>query len=682
MKCFFLSMLLLWAFQPCLFAQLAEPEFNLERIIENRSELDDDADYTPLIEDLAILNDSPLDLNEVTAEDLEVFEFLNDQQIENILAYRKRSGNFVSIYELQSIEGLEMEDVENLLLWVCVSMQKKDKITPWRRAWKYKRQQLLMRTQWVGEEQAGYMSKKGEQVSNYPGDKYKLYAKYKMYYKQQIKFGLTAEKDPGEQFFEGNQKKGFDFYSAYVQIRKRGIVDHLVIGDFDCKMGQGLICSNGMSLGKSSMVMAIRQKGQGLKAYGSADENNFKRGIGTTVKLGKWTTTAFLSYKKIDANLLTDSAKQVNSFSAFQSTGSHATAAEIQDQKSIGESILGLNLNYEFKNARIGANYMAYRYSLPMNRSLKTYNRYEFNGQENQNASIDYFLNFNHLQFFGETAISENGGKAILNGMTVEANYRLRFSCLHRIYDKEYQAVYGKAFGEGSLNANETGLFFGLEFLPVKKMSINAYFDVFKSDWFRYQVSAPSQGHEFFGQINYQLTRNSILTFKLHVENKAKDYVVGQLIKTANYEKTSYRLNYDYHPIENISCRNRLEWLVIDQPYASSKKGFVIFQDINYAFRRIPIKASVHYAIFDTDDWESRIYAYEQDILYGFSIPAYYMKGRRSCLTLKYAMTPKCSLWLRAAQTTYENLSTIGSGDAEIKGSTKTDFKIQLQFKF
>ena len=662
--------------------QEQDPEVDLEQMIENFGEVDEETDFSPLVDDLCVLSDSPLDLNEASTEDLEALGLLTDLQMENFIKYRRRSGKLLSIYELQSIDGFDDETIEAMLPWVCLANSQQPPKLSWRKAWKYKKQQILFRSQWVNEEQAGYSAKNENRSASYPGNKYKLYAKYKLYYKQQVKLGITAEKDPGEQFFAGKQKNGFDFYSAYLQVRKLGPFENIVIGDFECKMGQGLVCSSGLSLGKSSMVMNIRRKAQGLKGYTSSDENSFMRGAGASVKWGKCSATAFASYKKRDANLLSDSAMNATSFSAFQSSGLHATEAETTDKKAVGESILGLQLNYEFKNARIGANYMAYRYSLPMNREIKAYNQYEFNGQSNQNASFDYFVNRNHFQFFGEAAISTNGGKAMLNGLTVEANDRLRFSCLHRIYEKDYQSLYGKAFGEGSKNANEKGFFFGIELLPMKKISINAYFDVFQFDWLRYQVSAPSEGYEFFGLITYLVSKTSKLSLKLHVESKAKDYHIDQTIKTENYTKNSYRINYDYQPLENIRCRNRLEWLKIEQAYGAPQKGFVFFQDVNYRFARLPITASLHYAIFDTDDWESRIYAYEQDILYGFSIPAYYMKGTRSCLTIKYAIGTSCNLWFRAAQTQYSNLSTIGSGDTEIQGSHKTDFKIQLQVKF
>ncbi|MBL0144814.1 MAG: hypothetical protein IPP48_02690 [Chitinophagaceae bacterium] len=51
---------------------------------------------------------------------------------------------------------------------------------------------------------------------------------------------MLGEKDAGEQFFKGNQKQGFDFYSTHLFARNIGIVKALALGDFTVNMGQGL----------------------------------------------------------------------------------------------------------------------------------------------------------------------------------------------------------------------------------------------------------------------------------------------------------------------------------------------------------------------------------------------------------------------------------------------------------
>ena len=117
-----------------------------------------------------------------------------------------------------------------------------------------------------------------------------------------LSFGLSGEKDPGEEFFRGSQKKGFDFYSAYFCLRNKNIIKILVIGDYHTQFGHGLINGSGLRLKKSTDALALAPVAQGILPYTSSDENLFMRGIGTTIKIRKVELTVFYSQKKTDAD--------------------------------------------------------------------------------------------------------------------------------------------------------------------------------------------------------------------------------------------------------------------------------------------------------------------------------------------------------------------------------------------
>ena len=56
----------------------------------------------------------------------------------------------------------------------------------------------------------------------------------------------------------------------------------------------------------------------------------------------------------------------------------------------------------------------------------------------------------------------------------------------------------------------------------------------------------------------------------------------------------------------------------------------LLLQDLSYRFRKIPVSVWFRYCIFKTDDWDSRLYTYENDLLYSFSIPALSGEGNRT----------------------------------------------------
>ncbi|MGB4931593.1 MAG: hypothetical protein WBP43_16560, partial [Chitinophagales bacterium] len=68
--------------------------------------------------------------------------------------------------------------------------------------------------------------------------------------------------------------------------------------------------------------------------------------------------------------------------------------------------------------------------------------------------------------------------------------------------------------------------------------------------------------------------------------------------------------------------------------------------------------------------------------LYSFSIPVFYDKGLRYYVNINYDVNKKMTLWIKWGQTLYKNKNLIGSGLDEIKGNTKSEAKLQVQYKF
>ena len=130
-----------------------------------------------------------------------------------------------------------------------------------------------------------------------------------------------------------------------------------------------------------------------------------------------------------------------------------------------------------------------------------------------------------------------------------------------------------------------------------------------------------------------------------------------------------------------MQLKNRIELVRFQKGDANSENGYLIYQDIVYHPKALPLNVSFRYGVFDTDSYNARIYAYETDVLYAYSIPAYSSKGVRTYLTLKYSLK-KIDIWLRYAQTYYSNKNIIGSGLNEIAGNTKTELTFQLRYKF
>ncbi len=664
---------------------------DIEQKVENIAEnTDAELDYTELVEVLNFYKENPINLNKTNAEELKKLLLLNDIQINNLINYLTNNGQMQSIYELQFVNGFDYPLIFKILPYVVVEKTEKQLSFKIKDIFKYGRSSLIARYQIIPEAQKGYSEITDSALSANPNQRYlgnaaKIYTKYSFNYRDVLKFGFVADKDAGEELFTGSQKNGFDFYSAYFSLKNIGIVKSLVIGDYQAQFGQGLTLWTGLGFGKSGNAIDVKKYAQGIKPYSSANESGFLRGVGTTIGLKNMELSVFYSYKSSDANVGgTDTLTQENLYiTSLQETGYHRTPNELADKNAIKETVFGSNLSYRKNNLKIG--FTAYRLLLntELTKDIKPYNQFEFQGKENTNYGFNYQYLIYPFNFFGEMAASQNGGMAFINGLQTNLENRLSFSMIYRNYQKDYQNLKSVAFGENSQNANESGLFMGIDFGLTARWTISAYCDFFSFPWLRYRTDAPSKGNEYLAKLSFEPSRRLDFYIQYRQKNKMQNSSDNSLINYLdNTERQNLRFNVSYAVNQNITIKNRVELIRYQIGNTYNHKGFLIYQDVSYQFTNKPLRISARYALFDTDTYEERLYAYESDVLYAFSIPAYYYKGSRFYLMLKYDVNRNIDLWLRYATTYYNNKNIIGSGLDEIQGNSKSEIKVQMMIKF
>jgi hypothetical protein len=93
--------------------------------------------------------------------------------------------------------------------------------------------------------------------------------------------------------------------------------------------------------------------------------------------------------------------------------------------------------------------------------------------------------------------------------------------------------------------------------------------------------------------------------------------------------KTSAR----YSMNGNLTLGTQIDYKKVNP---SGNNGFLLFQEIEYSLRHLPVTLWVRYCLFYTDDWSSRFYTYENDLLYSYSIPALSGKGSRTYFMAKW----------------------------------------------
>ena len=256
-------------------------------------------------------------------------------------------------------------------------------------------------------------------------------------------------------------------------------------------------------------------------------------------------------------------------------------------------------------------------------------------------------------------------------------------SLVYRNYEKAYQTFYNAGFAEGSRTQNEKGLYAGLKIKMIRSFTINTYVDVFRFPWLRYQVDAPTDGYEFMIQPTYKPNRELEIYGRFRVQNKQKNSrdSDGSITEIEDVVQRNYRINFSYKVSESIRIKSRVEYVTINRESNTPENGMIVTQDILFKPKSFPVDISLRYAIYDTDSYDTRIYTYENNALYVFSVPSYYYQGSRAYALVRYTFLRKFDLWVKYGVSVFANRSSLGSGAEEIIGNTKTDITVQLRIK-
>lgn len=652
----------------------------IDRIVENLEMSDDEVVLDDTYEDLLRLAENPLNVNTCTREQLEQLFFLSPYQIENLLYYRYSYGDLYTVYELQLIDGFDEETIQFLLPFIYVrkSELQSEGITL-QNAFRYGKNQVLLRTDCTIQKKKGY-THLATDAQRYVGNP--LYTQFRYRFSSQyLSIGVSMEKDAGEPF-DWHYNKGFDFYAPYLFISSLWKFKHIALGHYKLNFGQGLVLQSSQRFGKSSLFSNTIFK-EGISKSASLDESLYFNGLATTIGHKKLEITAFYSNTPLDGTLEYDSNNLLG-LSSIKTDGIHRTENDFVKKNVARQMVIGGNIQYHFPFLKLGITGFSYSLDKPSFPSSKPYAIYEFAGKHYSTASIDYRARFHQFNVAGEMAIDKNGAMATVHTLSFQPISRFGLVALYRYYQPEYSSIFGNGFSQSSSTNNEEGFFMGTELLPFRKWKLVSYLDVFSFPWLKYLVNTPSRGYQGFIQATYTPTRNTTFFCQYKSTSKQRNVLLEEMATPMvnPYTKNEWRFQIDTNPFKHLHCKTGMH----SNEYASQLNhptyGFLLYQDVGYEFSSIPLLLNARYALFDAINYDNRLYAYERDVLYAFSVPMYYGQGMRLYVNVVYKPFPQLTWYAKFAHTWYADRNEIGSEGETIYGNQKTDIRILVNWKF
>ncbi len=577
-----------------------------------------EADYEQLQSDLYALHENPIDLNHTSDEELSQLYFLSPHQIDDLLAYADRHP-FVSVYELRLIPSLSDYEIRDLLPFVTIRPPKENKTGYFaKEVFSLARHEILTRVD-------------ARNIEGFEGtDPVYVATRYRFDFKRHVTFGAQLRRPAGG--VAGDLQ-----YGAYIQLRDVAPHLHTVVGgNFQASFGHGLVLAPVFHAGKSRYVSSAGQQNQGLRYYTSVDGRSL-HGAGATLRWewGKQT--------RLDASALYSLTRA---------------------NDSVRHHLIGANLTLRHKHLEVQLTGIENLYSDSVHPYRDAaYNAHYFRGR-NQ-AVIGASARYNHGWFdaFAELATAQNRerwGFGVIAGSRFYPASGVSLIALYRYYSPHFDNSLGYAFSETSRIGDENGGYFGFDISRLRQWRFTGYGDIFYFSGPKYGLpAAPALGYD--AMVETQHIRHSWrISLRLRARKKDTSVYSARLQADVTRGAWSFRTTADANYVQTY--------------------GLSLAQDISYSHplgegREVGFRFRLQG--FDAREWDNRIYLYEHDVLYAFSIPATYGLGGRAYLCLRWRIIPALTLYFRVSETLYAKQWAL----AHNRPATRTDIHLLLRAK-
>ena len=656
----------------------------IEQLVDNNDEISS-SNWQNLMEDLAELKEHPININTATKEQLEVFPFLSDQLVENILYYIYKNGPMLTDKELMMVQDMDIRTARVLKLFITFQQSDKEPSKPTlKNILKYGKQELSTRVDIPFYTRAGYQPFTSDYIEENPNKRYlgkSFYhnVRYQFHYNDNIYVGLTAEKDAGELFFVGKNRKGYDYYSPYIYMRNIGKLKTLALGNYRLNYGYGLVMNTDFGIGKTTTLSTLGNKARGIKKHSSTDEYNYFQGIAGSIYLTKrLTADAFYSYRQMDG--IVD-----NSFiTSIKEDGFHRIPRDYEKKNTFTNQLIGSNIHYNGKYFEAGLTAVYNVFNKVLKYTPRIYNKYYPQGRDFFNAGINYKLFWKRFTLQGETAMDKHGKVATMNMLRYSPKESFQLLVMNRFYDVAYQSIYARSIGEGSSVQNESGFYIGLETSFLRYFKLMTYGDFFYFPYKKYQLSKNgTSGFDGIAQLSYSPSYQLDMLIRYRYKNKYRDFTPenGEKI-VLPYIQQKWRYQLNYSPVNELVLKTTMDYVHNAHRNQKASQGLLIGQSAGYKFKKLPLQLDANFAWFQTDDYASRISMYEKGLLYSFNIPSFYGKGERYTFHVRYELNKHFIFQAKYALTHYRDREVISSGLEQIEGNMKSDLYMQLRMKF
>lgn len=619
------------------------------------------------LEALRNIYDNPININTASREELQEIPFISNTQADSIISYVERHHPIISLGELALIPYIDYQTrfLLTAFLTCDTTIIKRQTIKELITNGRHNIAANIVTPLYTPE---GCKSNTSLGLPNrYLGDKNRAGIKYQYNYNNEIKLGITSEKDMGEPFAcRGNSF--MDSYSFFFFRKQRNGKYSFAMGDYRISLGEGLVIGNIFFAGKKGMLYDSYNKNNVITPHTSYSERDFFRGAAGSIRLGKLKLTALLSYKANDAIINSD-----GEITSLANTGYHRTITEQSRKGNVHDLTTGGDVSYGTRLLSAGVSAAFTHYDKSLNPRETIYNKYAMRGKNFSSYSLHYSFNHKNISSKGEAATTQTKALAFINTIKYTLGGHTTLTNVLRSYSKKYNTPYAESLKSSGTVSNEQGVFFGFTSEPLRFLSIQGYADFYRRPWPTYRYRAPFNGNEFYVEANAHNSRKAFISAEWKFSSKKCDK--GFSADSTQQKRNQIKLQCGA-AFGKLATKTFIA-AVNTSNNGKSSHGWAVAQRANYSSNTINLAASLAY--FDTDNYSARIYTYENNIknIYN-NFTALYGNGIRASLLCSTKIMKRFAVYAKYGLIKYFDRDKIGSGAQQINSSAKSDLSLCL----
>ncbi|MEX2586017.1 MAG: helix-hairpin-helix domain-containing protein [Balneolaceae bacterium] len=659
-------------------------EQDLEEILEK--EAGDEGDREAVMLWLEELLANPLNINRARLEELMEVPGLTGALAEGIVAWREENRPFGSVEEVTEVRGIGPATLEKIRPYLTVGtpseLRRDYYLNP--AAWVHNpRTEMISRFRQSLDLADGY--RMPDSLGGYVGGPERLYQRIH-FRSDHLSAALIRNKRPGEPH---GGFAGPDDGPVHISLEELGRLQMLVVGDYRVQFGQGLILGGGSTFGKGqNVIRSVNRGGAGIRGHTSTMTTHSFRGLAAT-----WgeelQATAFWSARPRTAS---EASPDTIRFPAR--TPYYRTRSERERRYNTRQRTLGTRVTQHFSideeprtSGRIGFGGWHNRFDRPVQPGSEAWEADRPGGRDSWAISGDWRISRGAGQLFGEAGRSGNGGWGAVTGVELAAGRGTRMTLAWRRYGERFQAIFGDSFSEQSGTPhNEEGWYLGIQHRLSRQLRVRGYADLFQFPGPRFLTRRPSHGFDWLISTDWQPAKGTEIMVHVRGKVRGEEFTTAdrygmETRRLAPESRFTTRFQVSRQLEPDLRARFRFERVEAKPAGEESSYGWMAWGDLRVE-PADALRLDLRLAHFRTQSFHSRVYMYENDLLYAFASTMLYSRGHRAYLLANYRPARRLQIWLKAGVTLFRDRDGSGTGPTFIPGNRRSDIGLQARWVF